>query len=269
MVESHPAGIGYPAISKKPGSVAVPVRPLDVVVRGALDPLHVPSRPARRRPHMITCPGRGPSVGSDGKTSLAAVFPFGVVSPFEFETHGAEVFGRSCHGGPVPFPRPVGAIVPKVPDLRANRPPVHGKSAQGPSRSPHGRGRSPERFRDIGGQKCQTGSCKVHVSHGRLPDKAQGGSHAVTNSDTLLAPRGCLNPPCAARASGRVSLRSGARHISPSKGVPGRRKPRCEHVRPFRQLGCRIRATSRHRGHTLACTQQRTTEKGSVNRKNR
>lgn len=82
-------------------------------------------------------------------------------------------------------------------------------------------------------------------SAGRLPCRYQ-------QRYTLGSAR-VLNLPCAARASDRVSLRSGARHISPSKGVLGRCKPRCEHFRPFRQLGCRIRATSRHRGHTLAC----------------
>lgn len=46
-----------------------------------------------------------------------------------------------------------------------------GKSAQGPSWSPCCRGRSPERFRDFRGQKCQTSGCKEHMSHGRLPEK--------------------------------------------------------------------------------------------------
>lgn len=128
-------------------------------------------RPARHQPHRILPPGRRPSVRSDGKTSLTPVFPFRVVSPFEFQASGAEVFGRPDHGGPVPSPRPVGAVVPPVPDLRANSPSVHGKSAQGLFRSPRYQDRSHERFRDIRGQQCQTSGCKEHVAHGRLPEK--------------------------------------------------------------------------------------------------
>lgn len=233
--------------------------------------------PTRHQPHKIVCPRYRPSAS---KTSLTPVVPFGVVSPFEFQAPGAEVFGRPDHGGPVPSPRPVGAVVPPVPDLRANNPSVHGKSGQGPSRSPrsprspYGRGRSPERFRDMRERKCQTSGCKEHVSHGSPPGKAQGGSHAVANSDTLLAPRGCLTSP--ARQEPRVEYPSDpglATSARPKVYWAGANRS-VNTITPFdrsavQHSAVELRATSRHRGHTLACTQQRTTEKGSVNRKNR